>query len=324
MWNLLPKSLLRISAEEASFRRRGFAAGRPEARVRLERVIEVFIEGYNLTLEGHSDAQLVSLLETRLDAHHLGFAFEGVGMCHALRDLLQPWKPSRLRQATDGALRAHDYIATVGAGFAAARLPWGARCLDGLAHRLDPMLGWCIWDGYGFHQGFFHHRAYVEECRQPPGHFESQARQLFDSGVGRSLWWVTAGSPSAIQRAIDRFPASRRGELWCGIGVAAAYAGGVQETELLELKQRAVPYQLDFLSGFPFATRMRQKGRNPSAWTERACQLVLETSSRWGSDLIVAQLDRIAGQWTGPEAGKGAALYPILRRCLKRELRRCA
>ena len=44
-------------------------------------------------------------------------------------------------------LRAHG---SGGAGFAVARLPFGARWMTRFQARLDPLTAWCVADGYGF------------------------------------------------------------------------------------------------------------------------------------------------------------------------------
>ena len=293
-------------------------------RGRLEKVLETFIHGYNLSLSIDDPGLLAATLRRQLDAHHVGFAFEGVGMSYALRDLLAPWRPSRLRAFLDGPGRDHDYIAAVGAGFAVARLPWGRWLWPSYSRRLDPLVAWCLPDGYGFHQGVFHFRRYVDGRAAPPAALSTFARQLFDSGLGRSLWWSQGATPARIAQAIDAFPAARRPEMWCGIGVAAAYAGGVEDATLRELRDLAGPCRADFLSGVPFASRMRQKGGNPSPATDRACELLLGRSADEASDWIVETVARVvADDSVAPEVRLRDS-YLLVRRRLVEELRSSA
>ena len=58
--------------------------------------------------------------------------------------------------------------------------------------------------------------------------------------------------------------------MWHGVGVASAYAGGVGEEVLTELLELSGNYRADFLSGIPFASRMRQKGENASQSTSES------------------------------------------------------
>jgi hypothetical protein len=313
MFGSLKKSLLAISPIEASFERRKFENLDSPARGNLEEVLRVFISGYNLTLEVRDYERLTRRFEENFDEHYVGFAFEGAGMCCALLDLLAPGKTSRLRTFTDNAGHNHDYIATVGAGFALARVPYGLRVLDRYMEKLDPSVAWCVLDGYGFHQGVFHHRLFVEQCKEPPAALPKYGRRLFDAGIGRSLWWVKGASPVLIRRATERFPEPRRGELWHGVGVACSYAGGVSEDVLTDLLELSGHYRADFLSGVPFAARMRQKGGNPSKSTDLACRRLLKMSSDQAADMLVDYMDQLSTEWTGTQQELGRKGYTLIR-----------
>ncbi|HEV2846311.1 MAG TPA: DUF1702 family protein, partial [Thermoanaerobaculia bacterium] len=73
-------SMFTLSAGAASFDRLGFAPCDAAVRARLEKVLETFIQGYNLTLSLGNPQLVASTLRRQLDAHHVGFAFEGAGM----------------------------------------------------------------------------------------------------------------------------------------------------------------------------------------------------------------------------------------------------
>ncbi len=311
-----------LSPDAASFKRLGFDCPDASVRGHLEDILRVFVAGYNAALQLDDHEGVSRQLESTYDRHHVGFAFEGAGMGYALFDLLAPWSRSRLRAFTDGAGRRHDYIATVGAGFAVARVPWGIAVLPRYLQNLDAAVAWCVWDGYGFHQGIFHHERFLDPRGGPPAAVPAYARPLFDSGLARSLWWAAGASPARIARAIDRFPEARRAEMWCGIGVAAAYAGGVDEGILPELLERSGAYAVDFLSGLPFAARMRQKGENPSAWTERACRQLLDMTADEAADLIVRHVAEVSAAWEGREQDMREQGYARLRHRLRRACER--
>ena len=313
------KSLLKISPKEASFAARGFAAPDPVLRRKLEMILECFIAGYNKASQTHDHKKLVKYLHQNFDDHHVGFAFEGVGLWFALLDLLPiPSKSTHLAEFLKGAGRDHDYIVAVGAGFAVARLPWGMRGMNDYAETLDPMLAWCIPDGYGFHQGFFHHVRYVDGAEPPPKALGRLGAPLFDSGVGRAMWWVKCGQPDGISAAIDKFPEPRRAELWGGVGVAAAYAGGVDAAALLRLRDLSGSYQADFLSGLPFAARLRQKGGNYSEVTDLACNVLLDRKTDDVADMAETALAAVRSQMRG----KGITnVYELVRQRLVTEIR---
>ena len=320
MFAALKKSLLSISPNEASFERREFDCVDSAARVGLEEVLRVFISGYNLTLQIQDYELVAQRFEENFDSHHVGFAYEGAGMCCALLDLMAPRRTSRLRRFTDTAGRKHDYIATVGAGFAVARLPYGLRALNRYSQKLDPSIGWCVLDGYGFHQGVFHHRLFIEQCKAPPAALADCGKQLFDAGLGRSLWWVRGACPARIRQSIDRFPEARRSEIWHGVGVACTYAGGVGEEVLTELLELSRGYRADFLSGVPFASRMRQKGENASQATDLACRLLLNMTVDQAADVAVRSMDQVSAEWTGTQEELGREGYMLVREQVTREL----
>ncbi len=293
---------------------------RRNVRANLDHVLRVFVAGYNVALGGADDASVADRLADSFDPHYVGFAFEGAGMCYALFDLLVPWRKSRLRAFTDGAARGHDYIATVGAGFAVARIPWGCTLLERYLRALDPTVAWCVLDGYGFHQGFFHPEWFTLEQREAPASFPPYARRLFDCGVGRSFWWTQAGFAPGIGQAIERFPAARRADMWCGIGMAAAYAGGIAASELEDLLVQSGRWSNDFLAGFPLAARMRQKGANRSPWTEMACAQLLNMSTEVAADMVRESVTAIAAELTQRDGELRETGYVLVRERIARAL----
>jgi hypothetical protein len=304
---------LKIRPDEASFKARGFDACDPTVSRKLEQMLESFIGGYNLAVETPDKDELSRRLYAAYDSHHVGFAFEGVGLYLAMLDILIPGKPYRMDSYFKGVGEHHDYIVAVGAGFAVARIPWGLRAMDGYLRTLDPLIAWCVPCGYGFHEGFFKHRKFIDAAEAPPASLSSLGRQLFDSGLGRSLWWVKGADPSRIHAAINRFPEDRRGELWAGIGIASCYAGGVGANELLSLEELSGPYHADFLSGLPFAARLRQKAGNYSDTTELACRTLLDRSTDKVGDMVELAGDVVRAQVLGSGITEA---YALLRRNL--------
>jgi hypothetical protein len=307
---------LKIRPREASFKARGFDSCDSAVRQRLETMLESFIGGYNLAVETPDQDELSERLYAAFDSHQVGFAFEGVGLYLAALDLLIPGRPHRLNGYFKGAGEQHDYIVAVGAGFAVARVPWGLRSMESYLRTLDPLIAWCVPCGYSFHQGFFHHRRFIDGAAAPPASLSPLGRQLFDSGLGRALWWVKGADPSRITAAIGRFPKDRRAELWAGIGIACCYAGGVGAIELANLLELSVPYRAHFLSGLPFAARLRQKAKNYSDTTEMACQVLMDRSTDEVADMAEAAADVVRGQVRG--SGITAA-YALLRNHLAAE-----
>ncbi|NQW05152.1 MAG: DUF1702 family protein [Acidobacteria bacterium] len=310
--------VLRLSPADASFERHGFPAQTSPCRTHLESVIRTFVTGYNLALEVNDAGNLTRRLETSCPAPFLGFAYEGVGLRYALSDLLRPWSISQLAWFTKSVAPRYDFIAMVGAGFAVARVPLARHRLRSFQDRLDPMTAWCVADGYGFHQGFFHWRRFRSGRRAAPRSLAPQNRALFDAGVGRSFWWVWGAEPDAIAAAIRRFDADRHPEMWTGIGTAIAYAGGGPADAASRLFELSGRCQADLLVGIALAAHMRHKGGSAAQWTHAVCADLLHASVEDVSRLVETELSGYLESWDGVERSLRDGCYLGLRGRLAR------
>ena len=316
----LKSRLLGLSPSEASFSHRGFPGCNSPSRGHLEKVIETFIAGYNLALGESQMSRLTQRLDSAFSPAFVGFAYEGAGLYFGLIDLFLPRAESRLALFTRSAAQPFDFITMVGAGFAVARAPLGLRRLEAYQGKLDPMTAWCLADGYGFHQGFFHWQRFIQERRAAPGTLNPQNRALFDAGVGRSMWWVFGADPASIATAISRFDGDRRPEMWAGIGTALAYASGGAPAASAKLLDLSGIYRFDFLSGIPLAAHMRDKGGNPAEWTEEVCSELLDLSVAEASGLVTTELTAFLDSWQGSEQDKWSRCYLALRGRLTKRL----
>jgi len=271
------KLLLTIRTEEATFARRGFRAGEAGAVARLERSGKSFLAGYHSALEHEVPAALAARLDA-VDAEFRGFAFEGAGMGLALLDFLTPWRAGQLRAFLAGAGEPHTYMVHVGIGWAIARLPWLRARLDRPLARLDPLLRWLAADGYGFHEGYFHWRRSLKSQTRPR-RLTGYAARAFDQGLGRSLWFVEGGDVARIPAAIAAFPADRRADLWSGVGLACAYAGGVDAESIRQLRAHAGDYLPQVAQGVAFAAKARSRAGNPAEHTDLACRIIGSVSA---------------------------------------------
>jgi hypothetical protein len=199
-----------------------------------------------------------------------GFAYEGAGMALALLDRLTPWNRGRLRAFLDGPGDRHAYMVHVGAGWALAR---HGRRVDRTLAELDPLLGWLVVDGYGFHEGYFHSDRFIDR-QEPPQRLDGYARRVFDQGLGRCIWFVDGADTVRIPERIGRFEPSRRADLWSGVGLACAYAGGADREGVESLAIASGPYRPCVAQGAAFAAKARQRAGNPSDQTELACRVL--------------------------------------------------
>jgi hypothetical protein len=269
----LKRALFGISPAETSFARRGFRGEAGAVRDRLERVGQCFVAGYHAALEESGEAAVAARIEAEVDREFHGFAYEGAGMALALLDTLTPpllGRRDRLSRFLAGPGDAHAYIVAVGAGWILARLPLRP---ERLLARLDPVMGWLALDGYGFHEGFFHWPRAVSR-QEVPGKLRGYARRGFDQGLGRSLWFVEGADVERLPRTIGAFPAARQPDLWAGLGLATAYAGGRSEAEIAELRRAAGAFLPELAQGVAFAAKARERAGNPAAHTEMAARVI--------------------------------------------------
>jgi hypothetical protein len=264
----IARRLLAISPKETSFDHRGFQCDDAAIRARLEGVALCFVRGYHAALECP-----LPELPARLDAEPVtarGWAYEGAAMALTILDAMTFQRQGYLRSFLAGPGDNHVYIVHVGAGWALARLPLS---ISGLLRRLHPVFGWLAVDGYGFHEGFFHAARSVAR-QEVPAKAQGYARRAFDQGLGRSLWFVNGADPGRIAATIGAFPEGRRPDLWSGVGLACAYAGGRSREAVEALQRAAAPWTPELAQGAVFAATARLRAGGPIADTELACQVL--------------------------------------------------
>lgn len=262
----LKQALFAIPPVKVTFAWRGFHRGDAAAVERLELVARTFLTGYDAAL---ADPRL-EVLGRRLaciDGELTGFAFEGAAMALGLLDALSPWRGGRVAAYIAGPAAPHAYLAHVGVGWALARLPFATRRL--LAP-LDSLLRWLLFDGFGFHQGFFE-PAWAIGRQAVPTRLHGYSRRVYDQGLGRSIWFSGGADPERIAATIDAFPAARRPDLWSGVGLASAYAGGAGAAGLGRLRELAGWYLPHVAQGAAFAAKARHRAGNLSPETDLAC-----------------------------------------------------
>lgn len=282
------KRVFRLSPEETTFAGRGFRIGVTAIQKRLEKIGQTFVHGYNAALTDDDPARLALHLDA-VELEFRGFAFEGAAMALTLLDLLTPWNKLRLRAFLSGPASEHSYMVHVGVGWALARL---RRKVDRFLKHADPLLGWLVVDGYGFHEGYFHWRRAFED-KDVPERLTHYARRVFDQGLGRSLWFVECANVERVPVTIVSFPSARHADLWSGIGLACAYAGGVSRAEIDALLRAAGPYRPQLAQGAAFAAKTRKRASNPATHTELACEVLCGMSADDAASITDIALDRL-------------------------------
>ena len=264
--------LFGISPSETSIARRGFSVTDPVVQVRLETIGQTFVQGYHAALQ-HPGAHTLATTLNHIEPELRGFAYEGAGMGLALLDTLAPWRTNYVRNFVQGLGEPHAYMIQIGVGWAAARLKRPARGWLNRLDRLDPVTKWLMLDGYGFHEAYFDWQHVIGQ-QAIPNRLTGYERRGFDQGVGRALWFVQGADVGRIQSSVGAFATERHNDLWSGIGLACAYAGGVCGAQLEALKQVAGADRHALAQGVVFATKTRQRAANPAPHTDMACRLI--------------------------------------------------
>lgn len=257
---MLRQLALAPSLRQVSFAGRGFPAATSAAAEHLEAIPQSVVCGFEWAIAGSTVADLHRRLRL-VDPEHRGFAYEGATMACTILDSV---RGQRTKQLLTGPGEPHIFLAYIGIGFAMARLPrplW-RRVLPDLSHsRYHPTMSWLAVDGYGFDLAYFEPRRWVDEQQVPKdypwdGHPEYFHRAV-DQGIGRALWFIHGGDCRTVPAAVNRFAPERRADLWSGVGLAAAFAGGAATAELGGLAECAGPHRADLGVGSVFAVKAR-------------------------------------------------------------------
>jgi len=286
---------LGLSLSETSCNRRRFRGATSSERVRLESIGAAFLEGYHAASDC-GQPKKIGVTLAAVDLELRGFAFEGAAMGFALLDQLIPWGSTRISRFLQGGGDAHAYMVHVAVGWVWARLPLGKTRV--LKH-LNPLLSWLAFDGWGFHEGFFHWTNYIKG-QAPPWRLDGYEKRVFDQGLGRSFWFVNGGNPDLIMQTMAAFPVERHQDLWSGIGLAAVYAGIAELPELLALRQGAGESWPALAQGATFACKARARAGNSTPYTDLATRALCDMPVFEAAQLTDSMLENLPMQSNQP------------------------
>ena len=264
------RTIFGIPVEEATVARRGFHTSDSRVAERLERIGMEFLSGYHMAMEEPMAGPLAARLNGAVSLQDRGFVFEGAAMGLFLLDRVGLSRRA-FASFLKGPGQPHIYMLHIGAGWAVARLPWLRLRWPAVLASFDPLLRWLVVDGWGFHEGYFHWPAAIRRHTLPRG-LSGYAARAFDQGLGRSLWFVDGIDLDRIASSISGFPAHRHNDLWAGVGLGCAYAGGANPLALADLAALAGVHAPAAAQGAAFAAEARHRARNPAADCDLACR----------------------------------------------------
>jgi enediyne biosynthesis protein E2 len=313
----LRSAVLSPALAEVSFARRGFPAAPSAATGRLERIPQAVICGFEWGIQARSQWELERRLAL-LDPELAGFGYEGAVMACTVLDAMG--RGRRTRDLLRGGGQPHLFLAYIGIGFAMARLPrvlWKRVLPDLEQSAYHPVMSWLAVDGFGFDRAYFNTGRFVDEQQVPapypwlssPAYFS----RAVDQGIGRALWFIHGADPGTVAAAVQRFAGPRRADLWSGVGLAAAFAGGCGPGGLADLRAAAGDHWVELALGAVFAAKARSYAGLVPAWTEAATMAL--------AGLPVSAADALADA-TSPGGGcpAGTPAYEQWRRNIRDRL----
>ena len=293
--------LLTPQLTEVTFAKRGFPAASSAAAPRLEAIPQAVICGFEWGIDARSQWEVERRLEL-IDTEMLGFAYEGVTMAFTVLDAMG--RGHRTRDLLLGPGRRHIFLAYIGMGFAMARLPrrlWPKVVPDLTGDPYYPTMSWLAVDGYGFDRAYFETPRWVDAQQVPaPYRWEGSPDYFLravDQGIGRALWFICGGHAPDIATAVQRFASHRRPDLWSGVGLAAAFAGGSDPDGLAALRRAAGDEWTQLALGVVFAAKGRAYAGVAPDHTITACSVLAGLSV----DKAVALADATAVDNPGSE-----------------------
>jgi hypothetical protein len=275
------RRLLALPPSMVDFERRGFRTAPPRTRAALEGVAGAFLAGFNLQLATPAGAppDLHWLPEQRR-----GLAAEGAAMAAVLLDVLNPTGGRRFGTLVDAHQQRHAYLIYVGTGWAMAKLH---RTRLRRLGREAPLLRWLAYDGMGFCQAFFASERGMRRWRRHPAQCPATCDIRYQ-GLGRSLWFRECGQPEALATRIAGLPARHHGDAWSGVGLAAAYAGGVEAGTYARLTQSSGGHATALAQGAAFGAEAWVRSGYTPAHAHVAVQTLAGVSvadaARWTWD----------------------------------------
>jgi hypothetical protein len=304
MLGALRRLALTPSFTEVTFAARGFPVRATDATRRLEAIPQSVLCGFEWAVEVRDQWEVERRLEL-VEPEMRGFAYEGAAMAYTVRDAMAGGRGHRARDLLRGPGRPHTFLTYIGIGFAMARLPrplWRKVLPDLTGVPYYPTMSWLAVDGYGFDRAYFETERWVTR-QQRPSPYPWQGRadyfpRAVDQGIGRALWFIHGGQSLDVAAAVGRFAEERQADLWSGVGLAAAFAGGSDAEGLAVLWRAAGDRRPNVAQGAVFAAKARDFAGFVPAHTELATGVLAGMSVSAAATLA----DDVAAGGFGPSA----------------------
>ncbi|MFI5781304.1 DUF1702 family protein [Nocardia sp. NPDC051570] len=268
------------SMNDMKFAVRGFPVVANDVGRRYEGVSRAVLEGFEYGAD-IADPDLVARRLEWVDPYYRSLAYEGAVAAMTMRDLLMFGRTAHAEAFVRGHGEPHSLMAYVGFGLVMSRMPrwmWERALPRFDSNPLVGNLSWLAVDGYAFDRAFFDPRRWILGRRRAPQRrwegFPEYFPRAFDQGIGRAISFYHGGDFEAIAATANTFEADRLGDVWSGIGAAAAYLGGPIRPELEKLMQSAGIYAPELAVGAVMAIKARHYSGFVPGNTELAAEVL--------------------------------------------------
>ncbi|MEV6304185.1 DUF1702 family protein [Actinoplanes sp. NPDC051861] len=312
----LRRLVLTPALSETTFARRGFPVVEGEVTTRLEAVPQAVICGFEWGIDMRDQWELERRLEL-VEPEMRGFAYEGAAMALTVIDAMPGPRRHRARTLLTGPGRPHIFLTYIGIGFAMARLPrplWKGVLPDLTGTPYFPTMSWLAVDGYGFDRAYFETGRWVGRQERLAAYpWQGRADyfpRVVDQGLGRALWFIHGARVDEIAAAVGAFAADRQADLWSGVGLAAAFAGGCDEAGLRTMVRLAGEHHPHLAQGAVFAA----KARHFSGFQPEHTAVALDALTGMPVEAAAALADEVSVTGDGSDAEPD---YEVWRRRIR-------
>jgi hypothetical protein len=267
----------------------------PGALYRLARIMHAVMQTYNLALG--ADPFTLQIHLANFDPDIRFFAIEGAAMGVLVREANDPDAPGWLRAFVARTRRDHVAAAYVGCGLGLAMID---RPHADVIGQFSELHRWFVLDGMGFMRALMDFDRFRRERERFPGMSREESR-VADRGSGRAHWFALQADVDSIAETAHAFPSDRRPDIWQGIGLAAAFAGGVEPDALDHLRSRSGAHARDLAAGAIQACGVRFDFGAATPYTHRAAQALADRSPSECAALVRAA-ERSVGSATSLDA----------------------
>lgn len=153
-----------------------------------------------------------------------------------------------------------------------------------------------VYDGYGYYHALFKARKTLLS-QLVPADITEENQNGYDQGIGRRLWYISRGDVNELDLKINAFEASRRADMWRGVGIGCGYVGGTNRSILEQLRLSSGKHKASLSTGIALAAFSRV---NPDAVIpsiELACEVVCGMSIKEVVKLIPRSDEGIRTNW---------------------------